>query len=85
MVVLPLLPKRTRCVARVMRSPLSMKRSLMFAVAVLVASLFVGGALKVQAATTSAPAPTAAVQPAGDVSTDGDVGYWASWADAASH
>lgn len=59
--------------------PLSMKRALMFSVAVLVASLLVGTALKVQAATTSAPA--AATQ------TDASAGpgYWASWADAASH
>jgi len=56
-----------------------MKRSLVFAVAVLV-GLFVGTALKVQAATTSAPA--AAVGPA-DASAD--PGYWASWAEAASH
>jgi hypothetical protein len=62
-----------------MRRLLSMKRSLVFAVAVLV-GLFVGAAWKVQAATISAPAtaPAQADAPAGP-------GYWASWAEAASH
>jgi hypothetical protein len=52
-----------------------MKRSLVFAVAILV-GLFVGTALQVQAATTSAPSASAAAQ---------GPGYWASWAEAASH
>lgn len=56
-----------------------MKRSLVFAVAVLV-GMFVGSALQVQAATTSAP-DSAAVQ-ADDAAAPG---YWASWAEAASH
>jgi len=55
-----------------------MKRSLVFAVAILV-GLFVGTALQVQAATTSAPSAAGAQ---GDASGPG---YWASWADAASH
>jgi hypothetical protein len=56
-----------------------MKRSLVFAVAVLV-GLFVGTALKVQAATTSSPAAAVA-------QTDAAAGpsYWALWAEAASH
>jgi hypothetical protein len=56
-----------------------MKRSLVFAVAVLV-GMFVGTAWKVQAATTSAPAaaPAQADAPEGP-------GYWALWAEAASH
>lgn len=57
-----------------------MKRSLVFAVAVLV-GLFVGSALQVQAATTSAPSAAAVVQ-ADDAAAPG---YWASWAEAASH
>jgi hypothetical protein len=63
-----------------MRSPLSMKRTLLVSVAVLVVSLFIGSALKVEAATTSAPAAAAQVS---NASADG--GYWAAWADAASH
>jgi hypothetical protein len=56
-----------------------MKRSLVFAVAVLV-GMCVGSALQVQAATTSAPAATF------DVQTDASAspGYWASWIEAAS-
>ena len=56
-----------------------MKRSLVFAVAILV-GMFVGTALQVQAATTSAPATT-------DVQLDAAAGpgYWAIWAEAASH
>lgn len=61
-----------------MRSHLSMKRSLVFAVAVLV-GLFIGTALNVQAATTSAPSAAAAQ------ADDSGPGYWASWAEAASH
>jgi hypothetical protein len=57
-----------------------MKRALVVSVVVLVASLFVGSALKVQAAT--APAPIAAAAPAADAPGPG---YWAAWADAASH
>jgi hypothetical protein len=56
-----------------------MKRSLVFAVAILV-GLFVGTALQVQAATASAPSASVAAQ--GDASGPG---YWASWAEAASH
>ncbi|HEX8114599.1 MAG TPA: hypothetical protein VF516_43010 [Kofleriaceae bacterium] len=58
-----------------------MKRSLLVSVAVLVVSLFVGTALKVQAATTSAPAAASAAVQA-DASGPG---YWAAWAEAASH
>lgn len=75
-----LLRKRDGYVARRMRRLLNMKRSLLFSVAILVAALFVGTALKVQAATTSAPAAAAAQA---DGTTDG--GYWAAWAEAASH
>lgn len=57
-----------------------MKRTLVFSVVVLVASLFVGSALKAQAATS--PAPIAAAAPAADASGPG---YWTAWADAASH
>lgn len=57
-----------------------MKRTVTFSVVVLVASLFVGTALKVHAATSPA---AAAVQPADQTSED--AGYWAAWADAASH
>jgi hypothetical protein len=57
-----------------------MKRTVTFSVVVLVASLFVGTALKVHAATEPA---AAAVQSADQTSEDG--GYWAAWADAASH
>lgn len=56
-----------------------MKRALMVSVAVLVASLFVGTAWKVQAATTSAPAAAA------QADASAGPGYWASWAEAASH
>jgi hypothetical protein len=70
-------------VARVMRCLLSMKRTLSLSVVVLVASLFVGSALKVHAATTPAAPAAAAVQPADQTSEDG--GYWAAWTDAASH
>ena len=57
-----------------------MKRSLVFAVAVLV-GMFVGTALQVQAATPSAPAAAAHVQADDSASP----GYWALWAEAASH
>jgi hypothetical protein len=56
-----------------------MKRSLVFAVAVLV-GLFIGTAWKVQAATTSAPAAAAA-----QTDASAGPGYWALWAEAASH
>jgi hypothetical protein len=59
-----------------------MNRPVLFSAIVLVASLFVGTALKAQAATTQAPAASAA-QSADDGSADG--GYWAAWSDAASH
>jgi len=59
-----------------------MKRTLVFSVVVLVASLFVGTALKVQAATPSAPAGAVAAAPAADASSPG---YWTAWAEAASH
>ncbi|HEX3764572.1 MAG TPA: hypothetical protein VHW23_38015 [Kofleriaceae bacterium] len=55
-----------------------MKRSLVFAVAALVASLFVGTALKVQAATTAAPT-AAAVQ-----TDDSSTSYWVAVAQAAA-
>jgi hypothetical protein len=54
-----------------------MKRSLVFAVAVLV-GMFIGTALNVQAATTSSPAAAAA-------QSDDSPGFWSSWAEAASH
>lgn len=76
---LPGAAEALRCVARRMRSPLGMKRSLVFAIAVLV-GLFVGTAWKVQAATTSAPAAAAA-----QADASAGPGYWASWAEAASH
>ena len=70
-------------VARVMRCPLGMNRHVIFSAIVLVASLFVGTALKAQAATTPG-SPTASAAPsADDGSTDG--GYWTAWSDAASH
>lgn len=56
-----------------------MKRSLVFAVAALVASLCVGTALKVQAATTAAPT-AAAVQ----TDDDSSVSYWVAVAQAAA-
>ncbi len=56
-----------------------MKRSLVFAVAVLV-GLFIGTAWKVQAATTSAHAAAAA-----QTDASAGPGYWALWAEAASH
>ncbi len=56
-----------------------MKRSLVFAVALLV-GLFVGTALKVQAATSSTSTATAQADDA-----SAGPGYWASWAEAASH
>ena len=57
-----------------------MKRSLVFAVAVLV-GMFLGTALQVQAATTTST-PAAAT----DVQTDASAspGYWTSWVEAAS-
>ena len=60
-----------------------MKRSITLSVVVLVASLFVGTALKAQAATTPASPAASTAQSADDASTDG--GYWAAWSDAASH
>jgi hypothetical protein len=62
-----------------------MNRSVALSVVVLVVSLFVGGALKAQAATSSAPRAVPAVQSVDNGSTDGGSGYWAAWADAASH
>lgn len=58
-----------------------MKRALLFSVAVLVVSLCVGTGLKVQAATTSAPAAA----PAAGADGASGPGYWAMWAEAASH
>jgi len=60
-----------------------MNRTVLFSAVVLVASLFVGTALKAQASTTPASPAAAAAQPAGNTSTDG--GYWAAWSEAASH
>jgi hypothetical protein len=57
-----------------------MKRTLVFSVVVLAVSLFVGTALKVQAA-PSAPSATSAA-PAPDAAGPG---YWTAWAEAASH
>jgi hypothetical protein len=62
----------------------SMKRSLVFAVAVLV-GMFIGTAWKVQAATTSAPAPAPASAVAAPSDASPDIGFWAQWAEAASH
>lgn len=59
-----------------------MSRPVFFSAVVLVVSLFVGTALKAQAATTSA-APTASAAQSADGSADG--GYWAAWSEAASH
>jgi len=59
-----------------------MNRPALISVIVLVASLFVGSALKAQAATTPASPAASAVQSA-DASADG--GYWAAWSEAASH
>jgi hypothetical protein len=59
-----------------------MKRTLVFSVAVLVVSLFVGTVLKVQAATSRAPAAASA---AGQTADAAGPGYWAAWAEAASH
>jgi hypothetical protein len=56
------------------------QRSLVFAVAVLI-GLFVGTALQVQAATTSHPAAASSAAAPEAASP----GYWASWAEAASH
>ena len=60
-----------------------MKRPVIFSAIVLVVSIFVGTALKAQAATTPASPAASAVQSADDGSAD--VGYWAAWSDAASH
>ncbi|HEX7839366.1 MAG TPA: hypothetical protein VF469_17935 [Kofleriaceae bacterium] len=60
-----------------------MNRPVLFSAIVLVASLFVGTALKAQAATTPASPAASAAQSADDGSANG--GYWAAWSDAASH
>jgi hypothetical protein len=60
-----------------------MKRSVMVSVVVLVASLFVGSALKAQAATSPAAPAVSAAQSVDDASAGG--GYWAAWSEAASH
>ena len=60
-----------------------MNRPVIFSAIVLVASLFIGTALKAQAATTSASPTASAAQSADDGSADG--GYWAAWSEAASH
>ena len=60
-----------------------MNRPALFTAVVLVASLFVGTALKAQAATTQASPAASAAQSADDGSTGG--GYWAAWSEAASH
>lgn len=59
-----------------------MKRTLVFSAVVLVASLFVGTALKVQAATASTSAAESAAAQSADAASPG---YWAAWAEAASH
>jgi hypothetical protein len=61
-----------------------MMRSLTFSVAALVTSLFIGTALQVQAAPTSS-ATSVAAPAAQTTSASADTGYWAAWADAASH
>jgi|KBSMisStaDraftv2_1062788.scaffolds.fasta_scaffold694867_2 hypothetical protein len=61
-----------------------MKRSLVFAVAVLV-GMFVGTAFHVQAATTSAPAAASDVKPDAQAADSASPGFWAIWAEAASH
>jgi hypothetical protein len=58
-----------------------MKRTITVSVIVLVASLFVGSAFRAQAATKASPA--ASMVQSADGSTGG--GYWAIWAEAASH
>jgi hypothetical protein len=60
-----------------------MNRPAILSAVVLVASLFVGTALKAQAATTAASPAASAAQSADDGSADG--GYWAAWSEAASH
>jgi len=60
-----------------------MNRPALFSAVVLVAALFVGTALKAQAATTAASPAASAAQSADDGSADG--GFWAAWSDAASH
>jgi len=60
-----------------------MTRSIVFSVALLAASLFVGSALKAQAATASTPPAASAAQSADDGALVG--GYWAAWAEAAAH
>ena len=59
-----------------------MNRFIMLSVVLLVASLFVGSALKAQAATSSDRPAVSAAQSTDDAS---DGGYWAAWAEAASH
>ena len=70
--------KRGTCCAM---SP-GMSRSISFTVIVFVALLFVGSALKAQAATTPAQPAASAAQPA-DASAN--LGYWAAWSEAAAH
>jgi hypothetical protein len=60
-----------------------MNRPALLSAVVLVASLFVGTALKAQAATTPASPAASAAQSADGTSTDG--GFWAAWSEAASH
>ncbi len=60
-----------------------MNRPVLFSAFVLVAALFVGTALKAQAATTQASPAASAAQSADDGSANG--GYWAAWSNAASH
>jgi hypothetical protein len=60
-----------------------MNRPVLFSALVLVASLFVGTALKAQAATTPASPTASAAQSTEDAATNG--GYWAAWSEAASH
>ncbi|HEX7839977.1 MAG TPA: hypothetical protein VF469_21020 [Kofleriaceae bacterium] len=60
-----------------------MSRPVILSAVVLVASLFVGTALKAQAATTPASPAASAAPSVDDGSADG--GYWAAWSEAASH
>jgi hypothetical protein len=60
-----------------------MKRTITFSMVILVASLFVGRALKVHAATTPASPAGSAVHSSSDAAEDD--GYWAAWSNAVAH
>jgi hypothetical protein len=65
-----------------MNTSSTMTRSIVFSAVLLVTSVFVGSALKAQAATSSSRPAAAAAQ---SVDDSLEVGYWAAWAEAASH